>query len=100
MPLPIPPAQDGLVPHTVPPALDRVSKLPVPPVPPNPVEDPILYKNHEYNWYKHKKPDKLPINRQLLSKSWVIRLPTGYFLDDSGDISNGYSPIYYFSSRF
>ena len=56
----MPPAQDGVLPHPVPDFPDRVAPTIVPPAPPNPVDDPMLSTNHEYNWYVYKNPDYLP----------------------------------------
>ena len=88
VPPPIPPAQYRVVPYPVPPSPYRVALPLVPPAPPNLVEDLIFSTKHEYNWYAYKNLDDLPINRRLREKRWGICLPTGDFLDDSGEISN------------
>ena len=74
------------------------ARLPIPPVP-NPDHTyayPILSTNHEYNWYKYNNPDNLDLNGRIRAKKWGIRLPTGDRLDQYGDISKDYSPMYYF----
>ena len=81
---------------------DHTAQFPVPPVPnPAPTDaDPILFTKHEYNWYKYNNPDNLPLNGRVQAKKWGIRLPTGDCLDQSGDISNDYSPMDYFFFLF
>ena len=97
-------SEDELVPvlqtmHIVP---DHTALLPVPPVPnPDPTDaDPILCTNHEYNWYNYNNPDNLPLNGRVQAKKWVIRLPTGDRLDQSGYISKDYLPMDYFFFSF
>ena len=81
---------------------DHTAILTVPPVPnPAPTNaDPILSTNHEYNLYKCNNPDNLPLNGRVRAKKWVIWLPSGDRLDQSGDIPKDYSPMDYFFFSF
>ena len=85
------PEEDELLPvlQPMPIVPDHKALLPVPPVPnPDPTDaDQTLSTNHEYNWYNNNNPDNLPLNGCVRAKKWEIRLPTGDFLDQSGDIS-------------
>ena len=101
---PVLPTEDELVTvlQPMPIVPDHTAQLPVPPVPNRAPTDayPILYTNHEYNWYKYNNPDNLTLNGRVRAKKWGIWLPTGDRLDQSGYVSKDYLPMDYFSSHF
>ena len=79
---PVIPAEDELLPvlQTMPIVPDHTSILSVPPD-----AYPILSTNYEYKWYKYNNPDNLPLNGCVRAKKWVIWIPSGDRLDQSGD---------------
>ena len=63
-------------------------------------EDPVVSTNHGYDWYAYKNPDDLPLNGQVRSVCWQIRLATGDTIRESGDVTRELSPLDYFFCSF